>query len=240
MGVWRCLSGFFYILHCGNGLPSCGDWLPQKWQRVGTESWQKELSSLILNAVMSGVGFYSCGSGKDTQIPSIPKILVPISPHFSLQVFQKCTVKDVVVKNLVEATTRIDPQIRELRPGALLPLKEKKVKYMSLRSCPANCLPLPTVWYNRWLCLNPFFDFCTLALAQEKPVTAASKTLLSLLPHFPFLFLILLDITARISTGLSLHKMMPLKRCCVFCVPGPDNDVFCHWFNYYLSFSPNQ
>ncbi|KAK2886555.1 hypothetical protein Q8A73_020501 [Channa argus] len=43
-----------------------------------------------------------------------------------LQVFQKCTVKDVVVKNLVEPTTRIDPQIRELRPGALLPLKEKK------------------------------------------------------------------------------------------------------------------
>ncbi|KAK2859547.1 hypothetical protein Q5P01_004167 [Channa striata] len=43
-----------------------------------------------------------------------------------LQVFQKCTVKDVVVKNLVEPTTRIEPQIRELRPGALLPLKEKK------------------------------------------------------------------------------------------------------------------
>ncbi|AWP20558.1 putative sickle tail protein -like [Scophthalmus maximus] len=37
-----------------------------------------------------------------------------------LQVFQKCTVKDVGVKNSVE------PQIRELRPGALLPLKEKK------------------------------------------------------------------------------------------------------------------
>ncbi|KAG7224954.1 hypothetical protein INR49_014870 [Caranx melampygus] len=43
-----------------------------------------------------------------------------------LQVFQKCTVKDVEVKNLVEPTTRIEPQIRELRPGALLPLKEKK------------------------------------------------------------------------------------------------------------------
>ncbi|XP_029001935.1 sickle tail protein homolog isoform X2 [Betta splendens] len=43
-----------------------------------------------------------------------------------LQVFQKCTVKDVVVKNLVEPTTRIEPQIREIRPGALLPLKEKK------------------------------------------------------------------------------------------------------------------
>ncbi|XP_068199701.1 sickle tail protein homolog isoform X4 [Antennarius striatus] len=43
-----------------------------------------------------------------------------------LQVFQKCAVKDVGVKNLVEPTTRIEPQIREIRPGALLPLKEKK------------------------------------------------------------------------------------------------------------------
>ncbi|XP_071373017.1 sickle tail protein homolog isoform X11 [Centroberyx affinis] len=43
-----------------------------------------------------------------------------------LQVFQKCTVKDVGVKNLVEPTTRIEPQIRELRPGGLLPLKETK------------------------------------------------------------------------------------------------------------------
>ncbi|XP_070708653.1 sickle tail protein homolog isoform X2 [Pempheris klunzingeri] len=43
-----------------------------------------------------------------------------------LQVFQKCTVKDVGGKNLVEPPPRIEPQIRELRPGALLPLKEKK------------------------------------------------------------------------------------------------------------------
>ncbi|XP_028288678.1 sickle tail protein homolog isoform X3 [Parambassis ranga] len=43
-----------------------------------------------------------------------------------LQVFQKCTVKDVGLKNSVEPTTRIEPQIRELRPGTLLPLKEKK------------------------------------------------------------------------------------------------------------------
>ncbi|XP_029955561.1 sickle tail protein homolog isoform X2 [Salarias fasciatus] len=43
-----------------------------------------------------------------------------------LQVFQKCTVKDVGLKNLVEPATRIEPQIRELRSGALLPLKEKK------------------------------------------------------------------------------------------------------------------
>ncbi|KAK5897780.1 hypothetical protein CgunFtcFv8_015254 [Champsocephalus gunnari] len=41
-----------------------------------------------------------------------------------LQVFQMCTVKDVGVKHLVEPASRIDPQIRELRP--LLPLKEKK------------------------------------------------------------------------------------------------------------------
>ncbi|XP_039982370.1 sickle tail protein isoform X10 [Xiphias gladius] len=43
-----------------------------------------------------------------------------------LQVFQKCTVKDVGVKNVVDPTTRIEPQIRELRPGALLPPKDKK------------------------------------------------------------------------------------------------------------------
>ncbi|XP_071026704.1 sickle tail protein homolog isoform X11 [Oncorhynchus clarkii lewisi] len=45
-----------------------------------------------------------------------------------LQVFQKCTVKDVGVKSSVIEThpTRVEPQIRELRPGALLPLKEKK------------------------------------------------------------------------------------------------------------------
>ncbi|KAM6900289.1 LOW QUALITY PROTEIN: sickle tail protein homolog [Xenentodon cancila] len=43
-----------------------------------------------------------------------------------LQVFQKCTVKDLGVKNLVEPPCRIEPQIKELRPGAMLPLKEKK------------------------------------------------------------------------------------------------------------------
>uniref|UniRef100_H2M3F0 KIAA1217 n=1 Tax=Oryzias latipes TaxID=8090 RepID=H2M3F0_ORYLA len=43
-----------------------------------------------------------------------------------LQVFQKCTIKEVGGKNLVEPTPRIEPQIKELRPGALLPLKEKK------------------------------------------------------------------------------------------------------------------
>ncbi|XDV47243.1 hypothetical protein PO909_016931, partial [Leuciscus waleckii] len=37
-----------------------------------------------------------------------------------LQVFQKCSVKEVGLKSLVE------PQIRELRPGVLLPLKDKK------------------------------------------------------------------------------------------------------------------
>uniref|UniRef100_A0AAQ4NSI2 Uncharacterized protein n=1 Tax=Gasterosteus aculeatus aculeatus TaxID=481459 RepID=A0AAQ4NSI2_GASAC len=77
------------------------------------------------------------------------KILVPISPSpFStLQVFQKCTVKDVGVKNLVEPTSRIEPQIRELRPGALLPLKEKKVNYPPPRGYRPNRLPLPAVIY---------------------------------------------------------------------------------------------
>ncbi|KAK5849592.1 hypothetical protein PBY51_013916 [Eleginops maclovinus] len=48
-----------------------------------------------------------------------------------LQVFQKCTVKEVGVKNVVEPPPRIDPQIRELRP--LLPLKEKKQSSESTR-----------------------------------------------------------------------------------------------------------
>lgn len=64
---------------------------------------------------------------------------------YTFQVFQKCTVKDVGVKNLVDATTRIDPQIKELRPGALTPLKDRKVTCMPSYSCPANRLPLPTV-----------------------------------------------------------------------------------------------
>ncbi|CAG04291.1 unnamed protein product, partial [Tetraodon nigroviridis] len=46
-----------------------------------------------------------------------------------LQVFQKCTVKDVVVENSVEPTTHTETQIRELRSGSLLPLKEKKIIY---------------------------------------------------------------------------------------------------------------
>ncbi|XP_026035552.1 sickle tail protein homolog isoform X18 [Astatotilapia calliptera] len=57
-----------------------------------------------------------------------------------LQVFQKCTVKDVGVKNLVEPTARIEPQIRELRPGALLPLKEKKNTSVA---SPTSRMPVP-------------------------------------------------------------------------------------------------
>uniref|UniRef100_A0A9J7Y5A5 Si:ch211-285f17.1 n=2 Tax=Cyprinus carpio TaxID=7962 RepID=A0A9J7Y5A5_CYPCA len=53
-----------------------------------------------------------------------------------LQVFQKCSVKEVGLKGLVE------PQIRELRPGVLLPLKDKKVKDMMSFSRPSNCLPV--------------------------------------------------------------------------------------------------
>uniref|UniRef100_A0A8C1H9L0 Si:ch211-285f17.1 n=1 Tax=Cyprinus carpio carpio TaxID=630221 RepID=A0A8C1H9L0_CYPCA len=54
-----------------------------------------------------------------------------------LQVFQKCSFKEVGLKGLVE------PQIRELRPGVLLPLKDKKVKDMMSFSRPSNCLPVP-------------------------------------------------------------------------------------------------
>ncbi|XP_034053329.1 sickle tail protein homolog isoform X17 [Gymnodraco acuticeps] len=55
-----------------------------------------------------------------------------------LQVFQMCTVKDVGVKHLVEPTSRIDPQIRELRP--LLPLKEKKNTSVA---SPTSRMPVP-------------------------------------------------------------------------------------------------
>nr|XP_057916837.1 sickle tail protein homolog isoform X3 [Doryrhamphus excisus] len=43
-----------------------------------------------------------------------------------LQVFQKCTVQEVGMQNVVDPTTRIEAQIRELRAGAVLPLGEKK------------------------------------------------------------------------------------------------------------------
>ncbi|XP_054622299.1 sickle tail protein homolog isoform X3 [Dunckerocampus dactyliophorus] len=43
-----------------------------------------------------------------------------------LQVFQKCTVQEVGAQNVVDPTTRIEAQIRELRAGAMLPVKEKK------------------------------------------------------------------------------------------------------------------
>ncbi|XP_055085904.1 sickle tail protein isoform X19 [Periophthalmus magnuspinnatus] len=43
-----------------------------------------------------------------------------------LQVFQKCSNKDTEVKNVIEPTPRIEPQIRELRTGTILPLKDKK------------------------------------------------------------------------------------------------------------------
>lgn len=67
------------------------------------------------------------------------------SPGLVSQVFQKCTVKDV--EGSLEPATRIEPQIRELRLGALLPLKDKKVKMASPLPCrhPANRPPLPAV-----------------------------------------------------------------------------------------------
>lgn len=128
---------------------------------------------------------------------------------------------------MVEPTTRIEPQIRELRPGPILPLKEKKVKYSSTRGYPPNCLPLPTVWYNRWLCLNPSTTFL-------HPLLGSRETCNSCLQKAPFpcclSFLPFCDSAGDHSlniSGLSLHKMKPLKRCCVFCASGPDNDVFC-------------
>ncbi|XP_014904957.1 sickle tail protein homolog isoform X17 [Poecilia latipinna] len=57
-----------------------------------------------------------------------------------LQVFQKCTVKDLGIKNLVEPTNRIEPQIKELRPGNLLPHKEKK---NSSAASPTSRMPVP-------------------------------------------------------------------------------------------------
>ncbi|XP_078794759.1 sickle tail protein homolog isoform X38 [Oryzias latipes] len=57
-----------------------------------------------------------------------------------LQVFQKCTIKEVGGKNLVEPTPRIEPQIKELRPGALLPLKEKKNTSVA---SPTSRMPVP-------------------------------------------------------------------------------------------------
>ncbi|KAM4718892.1 sickle tail protein homolog isoform 12-T12 [Anableps anableps] len=57
-----------------------------------------------------------------------------------LQVFQKCTVKDLGIKNLVEPTNRIEPQIKELRPGNLLPHKEKK---NTSATSPTSRMPVP-------------------------------------------------------------------------------------------------
>lgn len=151
-----CLLVLFDFFIAGVGLsflPLVVVFLEKGWALTAA----KGVNYLILIVTLSRVGFYSSDKGEGTQTSFLLKILVPISPSlfFTLQVFQKCTVKDVGVKNLVEPTSQIEPQIRELRPGALLPLKEKKVKYTSPCSYPPNCLPLPTVWYNGWLCLNP-------------------------------------------------------------------------------------
>lgn len=114
------------------------------------ELWPLRISLIL---TLSHVGHNSWGKGADSQTSFLVKFLSP-SLFSTVQVFQKCTVKDVGVENLIEPTTRIEPQIRELRSGALLPHREKKVKYVLSCSNPANCLPLPTVWYNWWLCLN--------------------------------------------------------------------------------------
>uniref|UniRef100_A0A3P8XJ53 Uncharacterized protein n=1 Tax=Esox lucius TaxID=8010 RepID=A0A3P8XJ53_ESOLU len=79
------------------------------------------------------------GPAETTAKPSTPPPVATSAVHeeevdegdkimAELQVFQKCTVKDVGVKSSVLETspTRVEAQIKELRPGALLPLKEKK------------------------------------------------------------------------------------------------------------------
>lgn len=135
-------AGFGWFLHCGSGSVTsshagcffCG-------------GRGRALKAAARVNSLSPVGFYSRQRRRYSNVLLLLKILVPISPSpFSnLQVFQKCTVKDVGVKNLVEPTSRIEPQIRELRPGALLPLKEKKVNYPPPRGYRPNRLPLPAV-----------------------------------------------------------------------------------------------
>ena len=85
----------------------------------------------------------------------------------AVQVFQKCTIKDVGVESSVEPSTRTETQIRELRSGSLLPLKEKKVKHASSYLNHANRLPLPTVWYSRRLWPNKRCNLCTFALGEN-------------------------------------------------------------------------
>ncbi|KAJ8277605.1 hypothetical protein GJAV_G00077450 [Gymnothorax javanicus] len=60
-----------------------------------------------------------------------------------LQVFQKCIVKDVGPKCIIEHT-RVEPQVRELRPGSLMVPRDKKVKNVAPFSRPPRCLLLPT------------------------------------------------------------------------------------------------
>nr|XP_015810088.2 sickle tail protein homolog isoform X17 [Nothobranchius furzeri] len=57
-----------------------------------------------------------------------------------LQVFQKCTVKEVEGKFLIEPPTQTEPQIKEIRPGTLLPLKEKKNTSVA---SPTSRMPVP-------------------------------------------------------------------------------------------------
>uniref|UniRef100_A0A6Q2YMB9 Uncharacterized protein n=1 Tax=Esox lucius TaxID=8010 RepID=A0A6Q2YMB9_ESOLU len=84
------------------------------------------------------------GPAETTAKPSTPPPVATSAVHeeevdegdkimAELQVFQKCTVKDVGVKSSVLETspTRVEAQIKELRPGALLPLKEKKVNVLA-------------------------------------------------------------------------------------------------------------
>lgn len=87
----------------------------------------------------------------------------PLLTNSSLQVFQKCIVKEVGLKGLVE------PQIRELRPGALQPFKDKKVKDIMSFNRPLNCLPVPAAcpW---WL------SFTMLVWLSYPPLTSSEHS----------------------------------------------------------------
>uniref|UniRef100_A0A8C7RF43 Si:ch211-285f17.1 n=1 Tax=Oncorhynchus mykiss TaxID=8022 RepID=A0A8C7RF43_ONCMY len=111
-----------------------------------------------------------------------------------LQVFQKCTVKDVGVKSSVLEThpARVEPQIRELRPGALLPLKEKKKtredkhpnadengNTTPLRQSPGvRKFLIPPIWSVFFLFFFLFFSFlfCFVWILLQNATSVASPT----------------------------------------------------------------
>lgn len=140
---WFLLTGGLLLI-----ASSCGRWFYWKWQRLGANGCQNKGSLLSPDN-----SWYSCGCGALRLYPTLKIFITPISLWLvsNLQVFQKCTFKDLGIKNLVEPTNRIEPQIKELRPGNLLPHKEKKVTHVPPCSCPTNRLPPPAVWCTNCL-----------------------------------------------------------------------------------------